>query len=645
MSSKTLAALCAGLCITPAGARDSIPTLDEIVVTATRFYTDPIERPIAAQVIYAEDIRRSAALTLTEVLDKLGGVHTRINFSGVPDMPLDLRGFGMTGDQNTLVLLNGLRLSENENLAARLSAIPLNAIERIEIVRGSGTVLYGGGATGGVINILTRKPVHGGPTGAVSLLGGSHGLRDARASLAAGEAGWGLNLYLQSYGNDNYRRNNRAELNALSGELRFGQGADFLAFGFNLDDQDARLPGARTEAQLASDPRGTGLPNDYMDSRSQVYVLRGEKQFGELTLAMDVAQRDKKTRSLMWGAISSNTDVNTTMVSPRLLWKTHLGTVKNHLTIGFDWSSWDYKSDISGPDEKGVQKNSALYISDEMVFMTGTRLTLGVRGESVKQTQRDARNDYQKINISAHELAVQQDFGAGFSAYGRLGRSFRVANIDENRCNPWDLPCTFLKPQRSKDRELGVQWQGKGASFRAGLFEMAIEEEIHYNALTFSNMNLSPTRRRGLELEGKMLVGETIDLAARYTRTEARFREGVYGGVDVTGNDVPLVPKERIGLDLGWRLAVATRLSFNVVHVGRQTYDNDQANRFRKMPGYTVADINLSHERGAWRFATGIKNLFDEEYYSYGIVNGTYTSFNAYPEDRRNAYVSAEYRF
>ena len=67
-----------------------------------------------------------------------------------------MRGFGIFGDQNTLVLLDGQRISENEQASVNWSAIPLSAIERIEIMRGSGAVLYGGGATGGTINIITK---------------------------------------------------------------------------------------------------------------------------------------------------------------------------------------------------------------------------------------------------------------------------------------------------------------------------------------------------------------------------------------------------------------------------------------------------------------------------------------------------------
>jgi iron complex outermembrane receptor protein len=630
-----------------------------IVVTATRFQSDASKHPIAAQIITAEDIRTSSATTVSEVLGKLGGVHTRINFTGIPDSPLDLRGFGVTGDQNTLVLLNGQRISENESAAARLSAIPIASIERIEILRGAGAVLYGGGATGGTINIITQAPVTDGLAGKVSALVGSHNLRELRGALQLGNGKWGLNLNAQRYENDNYRNNNRAELDTVSGELRFGGRDEFIALNVSADDQKARLPGIRTEAQLSSDPRGATTQNDYMNIRSEIFSLRGEKRFGDMTLALDVGQRNKTARSygsFAWGGTSlADTDVTVTTASPRLLWKARLASMDNRLTVGFDWSDWSYANNtlgtggLSSLDETGSQHNRAVYFRDELsLASTGTRLSLGARRESVTQNDEERLlprpEESVKHHLSAYELALQQNLGAGFSAYGRIGRSFRVANIDDNRC--WFGPCApLLKPQRSRDREVGVQWGGKAASFRAGLFDMAINDEIHYNALTFTNMNLSPTRHRGLELEGKLLIGDSVNLAARYTRTEARFREGIYGGVNVSGNDVPLVPKDRIGLNVGWQMMAGTRLTFNVNYVGNQRYDNDQANRFRNIPSYALADIKLNHDIGAWRLAAGINNLFNKAYYSYGVVNGAFTTFNAYPEDRRTAYLSTEYRF
>ena len=640
-----------------AGSLHAEARLDTIVVTASRFESAQQENPIAAQIITADEIRNSSATNVSEVLNKLGGVHSRINFVGTPDSPLDLRGFGMTGEQNTLDLVDGQRISENELATARLSAIPLDSIERIEILRGAGAVLYGSGASGGTINIITRTAINAPLSGNVSTRVGSHDLRDIRGGFRAGGEMWGLRLNAQRFRTDNYRDNNRAELETASGELRFGDRDGFVALGFNVDDQKSRLPGARTEALLHSDRRGATTPDDYLNSKSQRFSLRGEKRLGELTLALDIGRRDKRAdmyNKSTWGSTLARTDVGVTTVSPRLLWQTGFDQLVNSLTFGADWSHWSYDNDtaatgfMSALDESGKQKNRAFYLRNDVhLTATGTRISFGGRKEKVRQTQHERlvpRDAAEKHALSAYELALQQELGAGFSAYGRLGRSFRVANIDENRC--WTAPCpTLLKPQRSHDREIGARWQGGKASLGVSLFEMDIDDEIHYNHLSFSNINLSPTRHRGLELEGRLLIGDTLDIAARYTRTQARFRQGVYGGVDVSGNDVPLVPKDRVSLNLGWQVFAATRIGLNLSYTGHQRYDNDQANRFRQMPAYTVADIKIAHDIGDWRLALGVNNLFDRKFYSYGIVNGTYTSFNAYPEDRRNAYVSAEYRF
>lgn len=400
--------------------------------------------------------------------------------------------------------------------------------------------------------------------------------------------------------------------------------------------------------------------------------LRGEKRFGAVTLAADIVQRDKKGMSFGSfagaGTSRANTDVEVTSVSPRLLWEAGNASVNNKLTFGFDWSDWSYSNRtvgtgwMSSQDQIGSQQNRAVYVRDELLFASGTRLSLGVRRENVDQSDQDNLTPRARTtadhHLNAHEIALQQDLGAGYSAYGRVGRSFRLANIDENRCLFAPCNLTLLKPQRSSDREVGMQWGAKGASLRVGLFDMDIDDEIHYEPYTGINTNLPPTKRRGIEIEGKFAVAKTIDLAVQYARTQARFRSGTYTGfdgdlgfapftVDLAGKDVPLVPKDRLSLNLGWQAAAATRLTFNVTYVGSQRYDNDQANNFRRMPSYTVTDVKISHDIGAWRLAAGVNNLFDKAYYTYAVTNisATPSRFNAYPEDRRNAYVSAEYRF
>jgi iron complex outermembrane receptor protein len=129
-----------------------------VIVTATRFPENRLEAPVGMTIISSEEIARDTARTLPELLSRFVSIHARDN-SGSPDQQIDLRGFGITGDQNTLVLLDGVRLNENDLSSTKLSAIPLQSIERIEILPGGGAVLFGGGASGGTINIITKSPI------------------------------------------------------------------------------------------------------------------------------------------------------------------------------------------------------------------------------------------------------------------------------------------------------------------------------------------------------------------------------------------------------------------------------------------------------------------------------------------------------
>ena len=157
-----------------ANARDILAgiTAPGIVVTASRFDDAPARLPIGVSVITAGEIADSGVTTIPELLARQPGFFVRDNI-GSPNKQIDLRGFGATGDQNTLILLNGQRISENEQSSADLASIPLASIERIEILRGSGAVLYGGGATGGTINIITKTAQPGAMDGSVRATAGS----------------------------------------------------------------------------------------------------------------------------------------------------------------------------------------------------------------------------------------------------------------------------------------------------------------------------------------------------------------------------------------------------------------------------------------------------------------------------------------
>ena len=146
------------LCSAPALAaaqQTPAPTeLSPVIVTAQRVPSDAATLPVAVSVITAEDIAASSARTMQDLLSTQAGIHLLNTSSSTDNAIVDLRGFGMTGASNTLILVDGVKQNTNDLSAPNLGVVPLDQVERIEIARGS--VQYGGG-TGGVINIITRR--------------------------------------------------------------------------------------------------------------------------------------------------------------------------------------------------------------------------------------------------------------------------------------------------------------------------------------------------------------------------------------------------------------------------------------------------------------------------------------------------------
>jgi iron complex outermembrane recepter protein len=646
----TRAACCSALVLAFHSAYAAAPD-DEaaIIVTASRFPSSTDRLAAGVTVITAADIARSTATSVPEVLAKLGGVHVR-NTSGDPNWQIDLRGFGMTGDQNTLILLNGQRINENELASAHLTAIPLDAIERIEILRGAGAVLYGGGATAGTINIVTRAPGGSDKTATLGLSYGSYGTSDLRAGLDLSNESFGLMLNANRYSSDNYRENNRVTDENIEGTLRHGDANASLALNFGSGHQSLGLPGSRTEAQLASNPRAAQTPYDHADTDTWHMGIVGSRRFGDNELQAELDVRNRQARADYSGYVL-NTESDRLSFTPRLRLPHRLPVGDGELVAGIDLSQWNYRmNDNSGGLTRASQDSDALYLREQITLRPGTQITAGIRTQHSDDERTSSGVTAGRANrLSAYELGLRQPLTEPLAAYARYGKSFRLATVDDNAWTDTGRP---LLPQLSHDSEIGIE-AGKGANrLRAAWFDSAITNEIHLMVIpgfgTYgfgANSNLSPTRRTGFEVEGNWRPVSNVDLGANYRHARATFRSGTYDGIDVIGKEVPLVPRDLLTLNANWRIGAGRTFAATYRYVGEQRYDNDQANGFRHMPAYSLVDLKYSHKLADWSWSLAVDNLLDKKYYSYGIRNGAGTSFNAYPELGRRIMLGAEYAF
>src|SRR5690242_1802316 len=295
MSRSLLVVFLALVCLPIYGQND-----DAVIVNATRFPEDARRLPASVSVITAEDIRNSAARTLPELLTEQVGI-TQKDFYGnnAAVTSIDLRGFGITGGQNTLVLLDGRRMSDIDLSSVQWAAIPLAGIERIEILRGTGAVLYGDGASAGVINIVTRSPLKDGNSveafGRIATFGTSEG--QLYGSHGAGT--FGINASAYTFNSDGYRINNRNEQQNYTSNLRWALGATTIDARFGADHQDLGLPGARRIQpsigldEYATDRRGAQTPRDFASRDGSRAGATLSHLLGEVELSVGLDWRDK----------------------------------------------------------------------------------------------------------------------------------------------------------------------------------------------------------------------------------------------------------------------------------------------------------------------------------------------------------------
>jgi iron complex outermembrane receptor protein len=678
------------LAISSAGHAQPRPAAvtDEVVVTATRFADKYTDTPVNLTVITAEDIRNSAAKTLPDLLSEQAGITVHDFFgNNAATTTVDLRGFGVTGGQNTLILLDGRRIGDIDLSGVQWSAIPFAAIERIEIVRGGGAVLYGDGASAGVINIITRSPMNGEKSVTASLRAGSYGTRDGQLSGNLRGERAGISLTASNFESDGYRDNNRnRQTNALA-DLRWLTGGGEISLKAATDNQGLRLPGARMVQPstgvnlLETNRRGAATPLDYSQRMGNQLTVDWRQQAGIAEFIIGAGYRDKKQNSYFdFGGFPDyrEIDLNVWSFTPRVRIAQPLFGAANALVIGYDEYRWDYRlrksnapAAIGQPINRvnATQSNRAFYVQDTLHLGERTTLVAGWRRERFGINASDvfdatapggafgsgASPGSQSTSVSAYEIGARYQLDPRLAATAKFARSFRFANVDETyETSPaFTAEFQFLRPQINRSSELGAEFRAARGNARATLFNIDVDDEVHLDPFTsgIGNTNLPPSRRRGIELDGRWNVLDSLRLSAAYTYTDARFREGTLPGgafsVVIAGKRVPLVPQHKLNAAASWSISAKTRFNAIATWVGSQFMDNDEGNTLGvTIPSYALLDLKVVHEEGPWRLSAALNNLFDRQYYNYAVRSQfVLDRYNAYPLPGRNAAIALEYSY
>ena len=562
------------------------------------------------------------------------------------------------------MLINGRRLNDIDMAGVDFSTIPRDSIERIEITKGnSGAVLYGDNAVGGVINIVLKNGVGGPPVKMRAEAGvGSFNSRMASVSVATNYGPWSTSFYGNGIKSDGYRVNNALDQRNGVGNLNYTTPGLTAFVTLSGDDQKLGFPGGRLV-----DP-SIGLNELVTNRRGTSHAVRLRQPAGRQRhrrLHQDPDERRRPHRRWRragqeaagrilrsrFGNSYVDAHLQTWSITPRLSIKNVMFGMPSAILTGIDY--YDATFHQERPTDKGVppihtydlsQQTLAGYWQHTIGLLPTTDFSYGARVQNTTPECQGHRSTTPELRRSSSAAARRPAAGQPAKPNTRCMSASSIAstmcsrcsaapparsarpNVDERAIVGPCLRCLLqsaspatsqLKTQTSHDIEGGFRIKSGGFQMQSSIYNMDLENEIHFIPALFYNVNLDPTRRYGSETSASLRLSDSVLLRGGMAYTRAVFREGAFAG-----KDVPLVSRYTASGGVTWNIWQKYLVADATVRVWSERFmDNDQANTQRRIPANATVDFKLSGEYGHFFWSLSANNLLNALYYDYAIAS------------------------
>ncbi len=631
-------------------------TLPPVVVTSTRLRD--VEQP-ASQVpgkvivVTAEEIEKLGAKTVQEVLQYQTGIVLYDAVGNEFQQTVDLRGFNAQPVTATSVFVDGVRVNEPDFNTINFNLIPIEDIERIEILPGTATV-FGRNALAGVINITTKRGRTDRPHIGMNIGGGSYGRQRYTFSTDGplplipnfdyyfGVTRELTNGYREEFGS----RHAGATITRLLTKLgyRLGDNTDAsLAYTRVLDNisQAGSLPASR----LRVDRNDNLTPGDQQkDNLHQVALNLTQKLPMGFSVALNGFFRRNDIELFTRGLSSEATLQTETNSGGTTLQASHEGAIlnkKNLLTFGVEYTRNKFDTDNAGiflpaftfqnlrstkEDVAGIFLTDSFHLFESLVLNGGFRYDWDRLNftDEIDPTLSGTKT-YDRVSPKA---------GLVYTPVKNLSFSFsysegvRIPTVDELFAQGPFGSNPDLKAMTSRNFELGAKTQLQDwLEASLALFYTPVRDEILFivtDPLLFfgRNENISRTLRRGIELSLKARYQKWLDGFINYTAMKATFETDVllFSGQVRKGDDLPLVPRHRVGVGINTYPIEGLTVSLFGNYVGSQFMQSDEPNQAKKIADYFVLNSRIAYQWKQWTGYVNFNNLTNRKYSTSGIL-------------------------
>ncbi|HOP40633.1 MAG TPA: TonB-dependent receptor [Geobacteraceae bacterium] len=608
---------CLGILLQAGGAfgQEDTTRLEDLVVTATRSEMPLAEVGSSLTVITADDIERQQKRLVLDALREVPGLD--VIRSGGPGATTLVAIRGANPEQ-TLVLIDGSRMNDPSTPGSSFDFANLTTdnIERIEILRGPQSTLYGSDAIGGVINIITRRG-EGRPEGFLSMEGGSFATVREQAAIKGGLDKLDYSLGISrldtggiSAAGRNYGNREDDGYHATSFSTRLGlKPSPIFDVDCTIRYLDTRFDMDNSGGAGQDDPNSiVGSEQLFVSSRARLSLF-DDRWRQKLELAIINLDRDYRNdvdadhpsdmdRSTYHGEAVTLNWQHTLLLHPTTT--VVLGVERRDeeaKSIYYSDSSWGPYSSIF---PKQTARNTGVYVEDQLNLWDSWFTTVGARfddhsGFGSKVTWR-VTTSYLFKNTATR---LRGSYGTGFKApslYQLYEPTYGNSALNPEKSSGWDagIEQAFFEGRL----DLGATW-----------FANDFKDLIEFDSSAYTYRNISRAKSNGVELSATVRPADCLTLRAGYTWMETENKS--------TGMQLLRRPKNKFSFDANYRFTGKGNINLEILYVGKRDdydYSSWPAERV-ELGGYLLMNMAASYDVTRWlQLFARVDNLLDRDY-------------------------------
>lgn len=604
----------------------SVENLETIQVTSSLIKSDEKNATFATEIYTKDDIDKSKSKDIYDFLSSQTSINVAPNYGNTFSQKIDLRGYGIgDGHQNIVVLVNGRRMNNIDSGSQLLSSIPIESIEKIEILKGTGSVVYGDGANAGVINIITN----GKNDNFIKSYVGNNGTKNGTLSFGHSFEKVILNGYTDYTStdgnisdstdkkNESYNKNKKINL------VYFPTDDLELSLSRSYSNMDTKYPNYISYTDYKNKIDKTSyFTEQYFSS----YVTSvGTKYNINNNLSFDVDYNDENKVS---NYLSYNSKYNYDYKSYST--KINYNSDNLHTVLGLD----GFNGDRIASNNTTTKDNRALFLSTEYNISDDLKISSGVRRENI-QYKYNSSLESTKYNsyLNAYDLGFNYQLDDISSIFTNYNKSFQTPDIDRFFEYGTGKYTGVIDPSKVNNYTVGYNNILKTNKLKISVFKADLKDEIYlYKAGGYKNTNIDKSHKYGLEVFDKYLINENLYTSANYSYIIAKIDEENEANGTYNGKNLPGVSKHNITVNLGYDI---NNINTVLSHTFRNSAyaANDFANNFsQKQEAYNSTDLSTTYTNQNLELFAKIQNIFNED-------NGLWIQDNAiYPVNFETTY-------